>query len=79
MGHQWAKNCVHVNYGIVSLPAVDGGQTAMSTRAGNVLYLDDVVTAAQDSMYQKMLEDAKGILCPLLSAHFLPRKIERDH
>jgi arginyl-tRNA synthetase len=32
----------------------------MSTRSGNVLYLDDVVTAAQDAMYQKMLEDAKG-------------------
>lgn len=62
MGHKWAKDCVHVNYGVVSLPSKEneGEKVAMSTRAGNVLLLDDVVTAAQDSMYAKMMEDAKG-------------------
>eukprot|EP01126_Amoeba_proteus_P017479 TRINITY_DN1843_c0_g1_i6.p1 TRINITY_DN1843_c0_g1~~TRINITY_DN1843_c0_g1_i6.p1 ORF type:complete len:359 (-),score=84.69 TRINITY_DN1843_c0_g1_i6:194-1270(-) len=57
MGYEWASQCVHVNYGMVSLP---GG--AMSTRKGNLLLLDDVVTAAQESMYTKMLEDKKGKL-----------------
>jgi len=62
MGHEWAKNCSHVNYGIVSLP--DG---AMSTRKGNVLLLEDVVTAAQESMHEKMQEDAKGKLDEIIN------------
>ena len=38
MGKEWAKDCVHVAYGMVSLE--DG---AMSTRHGKVVFLEDVI------------------------------------
>ena len=38
MGCDWAKDCVHVAYGMVSLE--DG---SMSTRKGKVVYLEDVI------------------------------------
>lgn len=41
MGRTWAKDCVHVNFGMVSM---EGG--TFSTRHGNVIYLDDVLSAA---------------------------------
>ncbi|MDO4568618.1 MAG: arginine--tRNA ligase [Clostridia bacterium] len=41
MGHDWVKDCVHVNFGMVSIE--DG---SLSTRKGNVVYLDDVLHAA---------------------------------
>lgn len=42
MGYDWAKDCVHVAFGMVSLE----GQGALSTRKGNVVFLDDVLDAA---------------------------------
>ena len=42
MGRDWAKDCVHVPFGMVSLE----GQGALSTRKGNVVFLDDVLSAA---------------------------------
>ena len=41
MGRDWVKDCVHVNFGMVSM---EGG--AFHTREGKVLYLDDVLDAA---------------------------------
>lgn len=41
LGEPWAKDMVHVSYGMVS---VDG--MALATRRGNVLYLNDVLNAA---------------------------------
>lgn len=41
LGEPWAKDMVHVNYGMVSVEGM-----ALSTRHGNVLYLDDVLSAA---------------------------------
>ncbi len=38
MGYDWAKDCVHVAYGMVSME--DG---AMSTRKGKVVFLEDVI------------------------------------
>ncbi len=38
MGKEWAKDLVHVAYGMVSLE-----EGAMSTRKGNVVYLEDVI------------------------------------
>ncbi|MCI5839607.1 MAG: arginine--tRNA ligase [Peptoniphilaceae bacterium] len=38
MGYDWADDCIHVNFGMVSLK--DG---AMSTRKGRVVFLEDVI------------------------------------
>lgn len=43
MGHDWADDCVHVPFGMVSLE--DG---AMKTRTGNVMLLNDVLNQAVD-------------------------------
>ncbi|MCI8458762.1 MAG: arginine--tRNA ligase [Clostridia bacterium] len=42
MGRPWAKDCVHVPFGMVSL---EGG-AALSTRKGNVVWLKDVLATA---------------------------------
>jgi len=41
MGHDWAKDCVHIPFGLVSL--ADG---TMSTRHGRVVFLEDVLNRA---------------------------------
>ena len=41
MGYPWAKNCVHVSFGMVS---VEGA--ALKTRTGNVVLLDDLLDQA---------------------------------
>ncbi len=41
MGYEWAKDCVHVAFGMVSL----GGE-ALSTRDGVIVYLDDLLNQA---------------------------------
>lgn len=43
MGYEWAKDCVHVPFGMVSLE----GQGALSTRKGNVVFLDEVLDTAE--------------------------------
>ena len=43
MGCDWAKDCVHVPFGMVSLE----GQGALSTRKGNVVFLDEVLDTAE--------------------------------
>ena len=42
MGYDWAKDCVHVPFGMVSLE----GSGALSTRSGNVVKLVDVINTA---------------------------------
>lgn len=49
MGHEWAKDCIHVAYGMVSL-----AEGSMSTRKGNVVWLSKVLDAA--------VEKAKSII-----------------
>lgn len=44
MGHDWAKDCVHVDFGTVSLE-----EGSMSTRKGRVVYLEEVLQKAIDS------------------------------
>ena len=51
MGRPWAKDCVHVPFGMVSL---EGGE-ALSTRKGNVVLLKDVLSTA--------VEKAEKIIC----------------
>lgn len=41
MGHEWAKDCVHVQFGMVALE-----EGTMSTRKGRVVFLEDVLTKA---------------------------------
>lgn len=41
LGEEWARDMVHVSYGMVSVEGM-----ALSTRRGNVLYLSDVLNAA---------------------------------
>ncbi len=48
MGYEWAKDCVHVPFGMVSLE----GAGSLSTRKGNVVFLSDVL----DSAVNKSLE-----------------------
>lgn len=49
LGEPWAKDMVHVSYGMVSVEGM-----SLSTRRGNVLYLSDVLNAA--------VEKAKSII-----------------
>lgn len=44
MGREWASDCVHVPFGMVSLE----GQGSLSTRKGNVVFLDEVLDTAVD-------------------------------
>mgnify|MGYP000105046201 FL=1 len=41
MGYDWVKDCEHVQFGMVSM-----AEGTLSTRHGNVVYLDDVLDAA---------------------------------
>ena len=51
MGKDWAKDLVHVAYGMVSLE-----EGAMSTRKGNVVFLEDVINKCIEKAY-KVIED----------------------
>ena len=61
MGRDWVKDCVHVNFGMVSME-----DASFSTRSGNILYLDDILEAAVQKTYEIIcekspdLEDKKG-------------------
>ena len=54
MGKTWAKDCVHVPFGLVSLE--DG---TMSTREGRVVFLEDVLNKAVEKTAEIILE--KGV------------------
>ncbi|MCI6610665.1 MAG: arginine--tRNA ligase [Ezakiella sp.] len=51
MGYEWAKDCVHVGFGMVSIE--DG---SLSTRKGKVLYLVDVLNKAVEKTL-KIIEE----------------------
>ena len=38
VGHRWASDCIHVNFGLVK---------GMSTRRGTVVFLDDILDEAK--------------------------------
>ncbi len=54
MGYDWAKNCVHVPFGLVSLE-----EGTMSTRQGRVVFLEDVLKAAVEKT-REIIEE-KGV------------------
>lgn len=44
MGYEWAKDCIHVSFGMVSVKDdVLGTSSKLSTREGNVIFLNDVL------------------------------------
>lgn len=51
MGYEWAKDCVHIPFGLVSLE--DG---TMSTRQGRVVFLEDVLNKAIERTREIILE-----------------------
>jgi arginyl-tRNA synthetase len=54
MGYEWAKDCVHIPFGLVSLE--DG---TMSTRHGRVVFLEDVLNRAVEET-EKIIRE-KGV------------------
>jgi arginyl-tRNA synthetase len=51
MGCEWAKDCVHIPFGLVSLE-----EGTMSTRHGRVVFLEDVLSRAVEQTKQVILE-----------------------
>jgi arginyl-tRNA synthetase len=51
MGYNWASDCVHIPFGLVSLE--DG---VMSTRGGRVVFLEDVLNKAVDRTREIIIE-----------------------
>ena len=56
MGREWVKDCVHVNFGMVSME-----DAAFSTRSGNILYLDDILEAAVKKTYEIICEKSPDL------------------
>ena len=56
MGFDWAKQCVHVAFGMVSYE----GQ-AMATRTGHVVLLDELLTRAQEKALEIIKEKSPGL------------------
>ncbi len=52
MGYEWQKDCIHIPFGLVSL---EGGAT-LSTRKGNVVFLEDVLNEAVSKTAEIMKE-----------------------
>ncbi len=57
MGYEWAKDCVHVPFGMVSLENAG----ALSTRKGNVVFLKDVLDTAVEKT-AKIIEEKNPTL-----------------
>ena len=68
MGYEWAKDCVHVAFGMISYE----GQ-ALSTRKGHVVYLEDLLEQAQkkalDIINEKVPESAEQRGCCASGRH----------
>jgi arginyl-tRNA synthetase len=51
LGYEWARDCVHIPFGLVSLE--DG---TMSTRAGRIVFLEDVLSRAVEQTREIIVE-----------------------
>lgn len=56
MGYEWVRDCVHVNFGMVSM--ADG---TMATRKGKVVFLEDVLNAAIEKTHEIMKEKSPDL------------------
>ena len=52
MGNQWAQNCIHVQFGMVSL-----AEGTLSTRKGRVVFLEDVLNKAVEKTREVVVEN----------------------
>ncbi|RMF55406.1 arginine--tRNA ligase [Candidatus Woesearchaeota archaeon] len=55
-GYKWAKNCFHVNFGMINLP-----EGRMSTREGALVYLEEVLNKSIDAARRIIEEKSPGI------------------
>lgn len=56
MGKDWVKDCVHVNFGMVSME-----EGTLSTRHGNVVYLEDVLNASIEKTLEIIKEKSPDL------------------
>ncbi len=56
MGKDWVKNCEHVNFGMVSME-----EGTLSTRHGNVVYLEDVLKASIEKTLEIIKEKSPDL------------------
>ncbi|MBR6109466.1 MAG: arginine--tRNA ligase [Clostridia bacterium] len=56
MGYDWAKDCVHVNFGMISM-----ADQTFSTRKGNAIYLEDVLNKAIEKTKAIMMEKSPDL------------------
>eukprot|EP01120_Amphizonella_sp_Union-15-10_P014445 TRINITY_DN7002_c0_g1_i1.p1 TRINITY_DN7002_c0_g1~~TRINITY_DN7002_c0_g1_i1.p1 ORF type:complete len:591 (-),score=123.04 TRINITY_DN7002_c0_g1_i1:67-1839(-) len=59
MGYPWAKNCHHINFGMVRGLNEEGEASTISSRRGNVIFLDEILMKAKKHMFDKMSLDTK--------------------
>ncbi len=59
MGYDWAKDCVHVNFGMISMQDM-----TFSTRKGNAIYLEDVLMKAIEKTRAIMREKSPDLENP---------------
>ena len=56
MGYDWVKDCVHVNFGMVFME-----EGTLSTRHGNVVYLEDVLNASIEKTLEIIKEKSPDL------------------
>lgn len=60
-GHNWAKNLVHVGFGLVKFP----GDRKFSTRSGDVIYLEDLLNEAVSKTREIIVANNNGREVPM--------------
>ena len=56
MGYSWAKDCIHVDFGLVRFKDAEGSRQKMSTRKGTVILLENVLNQAVEGSAKIMRE-----------------------
>lgn len=83
MGHEWAKDCTHVGFGLVRF-----SDMKLSTRKGNVIFLEDLLEESIDKIrsvietknptLENKEEVAKKVGVGAMIFHYLKNNRERD-
>lgn len=66
MGYEWARSCVHIPFGLVSLE-----EGTMSTRHGRVVFLEDVLNRAVEQTKEVIVEKNVNTECIDETAHMV--------
>jgi arginyl-tRNA synthetase len=64
LGFDWVKNCHHISFGWVKL-----GDEMMSTRKGNIVFLEDVISRAVELARNKINDSSPNLPDPEGTAH----------